>query len=89
MAEVLAQLKVMPDSIEADLNNLKTELEKVCPPNVKIGSFKIKPIAFGLNALLVNVILQDAEGGTDGVERAFAKVKGVESVEVVGITRLL
>lgn len=89
MAEVLAQIKVMPESIDTDLNALRNEIAKSCPPKVKIGAFKVKPIAFGLNALLVNVILEDAEGGTESVEQAFVKVKGVESVEVVGVTRLL
>ncbi len=88
MAEVLAQIKIMPEGVETDLAELKNEVIKNCPPGVKIGAVRVKPIAFGLNALLVNVILKDAEGGTESVERAFAKIKGVESVEVVGVTRL-
>lgn len=88
MAEVLAQIKIMPEGVETDLLELKNEVIKNCPPRVKIGAVKIKPIAFGLRALLVNVILEDAEGGTESVEQAFGKIKGVESVEVVGVTRI-
>ncbi|MEM2925549.1 MAG: elongation factor 1-beta [Methanocellales archaeon] len=88
MAQVLAQIKIMPEGVETDLAMLKNELIKNCPPGVQIGAVKIKPIAFGLRALLVNVILEDAEGGTESVEQAFARIKGVESVEVVGVTRI-
>lgn len=88
MAEVLAQIKIMPEDVETDLAELKNEVIKNCPPGVRIGGVKVKPIAFGLNSLLVNVILEDAEGGTEKVEQAFAKLKGVESVEVVGVTRI-
>lgn len=43
----------------------------------------VRPIAFGLKALIAVVLLDDkAGGGTEEVEEAFSKVKGVESVEV-------
>jgi elongation factor 1-beta len=46
---------------------------------------QVKPIAFGLKAILVAFVVSDAEGGTEPVEAAFSKVPGVESVSVENV----
>jgi len=42
----------------------------------------VKPIAFGLKAIMVAFVVSDSEGGAEPVEEAFQKVPGVESVTV-------
>lgn len=85
MGDVAAVIKVMPESIETDLMHLKDMLEAVLPENVVLHGYKEEPIAFGLKALMLTLILPDSEGGTESIETAFAEVEGVESVQVVEV----
>lgn len=88
MGKVAAQLKVMPESPDVDLDALQEELERVLPEGAKINGFTRDDIAFGLVALLPTVIVPDETGGTEAVEEAFAGVSGVESVSVEDVGRL-
>ena len=85
MGEVAAHVKVMPEDVETDFELLKKNLEAVLPDGVRLQGFKEEPIAFGLKALMVTVILADIEGGTDPIEAAFSDVGGVESVQVIEV----
>jgi len=82
MGEVAAKIRVMPESAEQDLNKLKEDLKSAIPPIAKLHGIVEQPIAFGLKALIVIVILDDKKGGMEETESALAKVPGVESVEV-------
>jgi elongation factor 1-beta len=88
MGKVAAQIKVMPQSPEVDLDALQDRLEQALPEGAKIQGFDRDDVAFGLVALLPTVIVPDDAGGTDAVEDAFAEVEGVESVEVGDVGRL-
>ena len=89
MGDVAAKIKIMPKGVETNLEDLKKNLEDALPKNVEIKGFTEEPIAFGLKAVIVTVFLGDEEGGTQPVEDAFSKVKEVESVQVVGVGRML
>lgn len=88
MGKVAAELKVMPENPDVDLDALQDDLEQVLPEGAKINGFKRDEIAFGLVALLPTVIVPDEAGGTEAVEDAFAGVAGVESVSVENVGRL-
>jgi elongation factor 1-beta len=84
----MAVLKVMPDSADRDLKALEESCKAVMPQSAKLQGVQVKPIAFGLKALLFAITVSDAEGGTEAVEQAFAKVPGVESVNVEMMDRV-
>ena len=88
MGEVAAKIRVMPSGMDIDLNKLKEALKKVIPEGARLHGFSEEPVAFGLKALMVVVKVGDIEGGTEKVEEAFSKVKGVESVSVVELGRM-
>jgi elongation factor 1-beta len=88
MGKVAAQIKVMPQSPEEDLDVLQERLEASLPEGAKISGFERDDVAFGLVALLPTVIVPDDTGGTEAVEEAFSGVEGVESVEVGSVGRL-
>lgn len=87
MGEVAAKIKLMPQSMDVDLNKLKEDVTKVIPQGAKLHGFAEEPIAFGLKALIVVVMVGDLEGGTEKVEEALSTVDGVESVSVVELGR--
>ncbi|HEX7575290.1 MAG TPA: elongation factor 1-beta [Candidatus Methanoperedens sp.] len=88
MGEVAARIKVMPSGMDVDLKKLKDALTKVIPAGARVHGFSEEPVAFGLKALIVVVKVGDIEGGTEKVEEAFSKVKGVESVSVDELGRM-
>ncbi len=88
MGKVAAQLKVMPEEPDVDLDDLQERLEQSLPEGAKINGFERDDVAFGLVALLPTVIVPDDAGGTDTVEESFVGVEGVESVSVENVGRL-
>ena len=88
MSKVAAQIKVMPQSPDVDLDALEERLADSLPEGAEINGFGRDDVAFGLVALLPTVIVADGAGGTEPVEEAFASVEGVESVEVQSTGRL-
>ena len=89
MGDVAAKIKVMPESVDTDLAQLKEKLKAVIPAGAELhGDIVEEPIAFGLKALIVTLIVNDQEGGTEAVEEAFAKIPGAENVQVVEAYRI-
>ncbi|MGB9979782.1 elongation factor 1-beta [Methanobacterium sp.] len=89
MGEVLATIKVMPESPEVDLEKMKADIQASIPEGTEFHKIDEEPIAFGLVALKVMVIVGDEEGGTEAAEASLAKINGVNSVEVTDIGRLM
>ena len=88
MANVLALIKVMPKSVDTNLEKLQTAISKKLPPKVTIKKVETEEIAFGLKALKLSLMLPDDAGGTDLVEDAIRKVSGVSDVQVEFCSRL-
>lgn len=88
MSKVAAEVKVMPNSPEVDLDVLQERLEGALPEEAKIARVDRDDVAFGLTALIVNVIVPDDSGGTEKVEEAFSEVEDVESVSVENVGRV-
>ena len=80
MGDVAVSLKIMPDSIETDIEKIKEEISK----KVEIRDSKIETIAFGLKSLRVLVIIPDR--GVDQLKDDIAKIEGISDVEVESST---
>ncbi|MDN5310524.1 MAG: elongation factor 1-beta [Methanolobus sp.] len=87
MGDVAATIRIMPVSVETDLKDLKERLVAALPAGAEFGTSKEEPIAFGLKAIIMVVLVGDLEGGTEQVEEALAAVEGVESVTVTEVGR--
>ncbi len=85
MAQVIITFKVMPTSIEVDLDKLEKEIKASVNPE----RINREPIAFGLVALNVTVFVEDAGGQLEVVEKELSSIENVGGVEVVEITRTL
>jgi elongation factor 1-beta len=84
MGEVILTIKIMPESPEVDMDKLLSHVKEKC----KVEKEEIKPIAFGLKALIIYTIVQDT-GGTDKLEETLASIPRVQSVEVTDVRRAL
>jgi elongation factor 1-beta len=85
---VVAKLRIMPEGVETDLEKIKKAVGDIVGQKAKVHSMEVKPIAFGLNALEVNILLNDKQGGFEGMEERIRALKGVGEVETTDINRL-
>ncbi len=89
MAKVLVLLKVLPEDINIDLEELKNKIAEALPEGYEIKGYDIEPIAFGLKALRLYVFIpEETEGGTEPLEKAVMNVEGVSQVEVEAVHRI-
>lgn len=86
MSRLLAVIRILPEDDGVKLEELKEGLKMALPQgnkNLFVHKFEEEEIAFGLKALKAFVIMPgDYEGGTQPVEDAFSKVRGVGQVDV-------
>jgi len=74
---------VLPEGVEVDLEDLKKKIQAALPAGAALRASETKPLAFGLKALHVLIVLDDKKGGAEQVEAAISGVSGVQSVEIV------
>ena len=85
MADVAVTVRLMPEGPEVDLAGLEEEVRR----RIRVHSVEREPIAFGISALRVVTTVQDAEGGTERLEKTLSGIPGVGNVQVIMVTRLL
>ncbi len=89
-ADVIVTLKVMPESPAVDLPVLQQSVEQTIKDKKgRIAKTEFEPVAFGLKAVKVTFVRDEALGGTDDIEEILAKIQGVVSVQVTNVMRAL
>ena len=89
MGEVVATVKLMPESPDVDLEQMKIDAQNAVNEDAELHKIEEEPIAFGLVALNVMFIIDDGEGGTEVVEEKLASIPNVNSIEVTDVRRLM
>lgn len=86
---MLASIKILPSNAEANLEDLKSRIEKALPAEIKLYKTAEEPIAFGLTALIIHLIVPEAESDImTKVENLLKSVEEVGEVQVINMTRL-
>jgi elongation factor 1-beta len=88
MARVIITLKIMPDSTDVNMDNLLERVKGAIPEGTDVRANEVIPVAFGLNALRMNVAREESMGGTDDIEAAISALDGVAQVEVEMVSRM-
>jgi len=89
MANVLVVVKVYPSSIDVDLDKLAETIAESLPKGYELARKSVEPIAFGLNALRLYIVMpEETEGGTSRIEEILSGIEGVEEFEVESVHRL-
>lgn len=83
MAEVIVGLKVLPKTVEVDLDELEEKIRATIQPE----KIEREPIAFGLVAFHVVKYIPDAGGELEKIENKLKAIDEVGEVEVTGISR--
>ena len=91
MAQVVATLKIMPESPDVDLNNIESQAKekiKAFTGNDEMKSEQ-EPIAFGLVALKIIFVMDESKGSTEPLEEQIKELEGVNSVETIDVRRAI
>jgi elongation factor 1-beta len=92
MGQVVMKFKIMPESPETNLEEIKQQIKNrvtaYSEAGAKVHEIKEEPIAFGLKAVLVTLIWPE-EKSPDLIEKSLSEILHVSSVEVTDVRRLL
>jgi translation elongation factor aEF-1 beta len=89
MGDVAITFRMMPMSRDSNIEDIKKDITRGISSiqSAKLKQIVEKPIAFGLNALDVLIIVPDSVGPSK-IEEALRRVKNVASVETESVTLL-
>jgi len=88
MGKIVIAFKILPSESTVDLELLKEKIRKQLVDVASIQQFAEEPIAFGLCALKVNMVLPEKEGILDETEKLITDIEEVGQIQTLGMTRL-
>jgi len=89
MSRVVISFKILPSDITIDLSLLKQKIEKSLPEYASVYKFIEEPIAFGLTALIAQIVIpEENSGGLDEIEKILQRIDEVSQMETLMIRRV-
>ena len=88
MGKIIIAYKIFPSEAGIDLELLKEKIKKQLADIASIQQFAEEPIAFGLCALKVNMVIPEKEGILDKTEKLMTDIEEVGQIQTLGMTRL-
>lgn len=86
MGKVAVSFRIMPEDVEVDLGGIQAAIRKALGGRLK--KLDVRPVAFGLKAIEVIVVVDDASGEVETVEASLAAIPGVGGVETTEVSLL-
>jgi elongation factor 1-beta len=88
MGSYVVRVKVMPSGPEIPSDSLLESVKGVLGKEMQLKGSKVDPIAFGLYALIIDIIAPEEDGMVDKVEQAVAKAPLVTQSDLMGVSRM-
>lgn len=89
VARIAVLIRVLPEDAETKPEVLYKSIAEKLPKKYEVAQYQSEPIAFGLEALRLVVLMpEDVEGGTEEIESIILSVPGVSQVDVLNVTRV-
>jgi len=88
MGSYVIRLKLLPQDTTTDHQKIVDSVAGALPGPAKIRSQRIEPIAFGLSAIILDVVAPEEEGVIEKVEAAVSAAPLVGQSELMGVSRM-
>jgi len=88
LGSYVIRLKLLPEDTTTDLQKIVETVAGLLPSPSQIRSHKIEPIAFGLSAIIVDVVAPEEEGVIDKIEEIVSKAPLVSQYELIAVSRM-
>jgi elongation factor 1-beta len=88
MGKIIIAYKILPSESTIDLKLLEEKIKKLISDYSSNHKFAEEPIAFGLSALKVTMIVPEEEGIIEKMESRLNELEEIGQIETLGVTRL-
>lgn len=88
MGSYVIRLKLLPQDTTTDPQKIVDSVSSLLPKPAQIRSNKVEPIAFGLSAVIVDIVAPEEEGVIDKIEEVVSKAPLVGQYELIGVSRM-
>jgi len=87
MGTVLVTIKIMPESVDTDLEAIQEKAKQITEEKGgEKSTTKTEPIAFGLNAIILNFALDESKS-IDNIQDKLKELPEISSAEVIDFRR--
>jgi elongation factor 1-beta len=88
LGSYVIRLKLLPTDTTTDPQKIIDSVSAILPTPAQVRSHKVEPIAFGLSAVIVDVVAPEEEGVIDKIEEVVSKAPLVGQYELIGVSRM-
>ena len=88
MTKLLLVVKILPTGIEVNLDELTNLIKQNLKDGIELKQSEKEPLAFGLEFIKAQFILDDAAGQMESLETSVKSVDGVSEFEVLNMSRM-
>ncbi len=88
MGSYVIRMKLYPEGSESKKEEIVNSVVSSLPEGVYLKNATSEPIAFGLEALVVDIVAPEEEGVIEKVESSVSKAKFVSQYELLGVSRM-